>query len=143
MLRPRVSLITWSPDHWKIYPDTRYSIHILLFSDKKFHYMEGVKIQWTKHPLYFIGDQVDFSLWPTNKVPFVLAGGYCPVKNYSIQCQKQNPVIFWLGSIICLKKVWNKKRYLPMDDTPENINTKYLHPTAQMLQNLMNKALGW
>jgi len=30
-----------------------------------------------------------------------------------------------------------------LGDTPETISTRYLHPTAQMLQNLMNKASGW
>ena len=53
--------ITWSPDNLKIYPNTRYGIHFFLFSDKKFHYMEGIKIKWIKYPLNFIGDTPDSS----------------------------------------------------------------------------------
>lgn len=30
-----------------------------------------------------------------------------------------------------------------LGDTPETISTRYLHPTASMLQGLMNKASGW
>ena len=30
-----------------------------------------------------------------------------------------------------------------LGDTPETISTRYLHPTAEMLQNLMSKASGW
>lgn len=30
-----------------------------------------------------------------------------------------------------------------LGDTPETISTRYLHPTAEMLQSLMNKASGW